>query len=248
MSTRSAFLVGAIALATAGSMMLTPSAHAQPTEAPAPPAALQERIAEIKKAFAESQAKLRTFEWIQTTIVSHNGEEKKRKVDQCYYGEEGTLVKVPISESPPEGSDHERGIRGRIKERAKEEAKRYMKDAADLMHQYLPLQPELIQRCKDAGNASIQMSDDGTRATVNLANYLHEGDLVSIALDLATNRVVDTKVTTTMGENAVPISLHVAFGAFPDGTIFTEKSVLKNDAEGIAVTTENSGYRPMQTP
>ena len=248
MSIRSAILVGAITLASTGLVAITAPALAQPAEAPAPPAALQEKIATIKKAFAESQAKLRTFEWVQTTIVTHNGEEKKRKVDQCYYGEEGTLVKVPISESPPEGSDHERGIRGRIKERAKDEAKRYMKEAAGLMHQYLPLQPDLIQKCKDAGNASIHISDEGTRATLNFANYLHEGDLVSIGLDLATNRPVDTKVTTTMGEDAVPISLHATFGAFPDGTIFTEKTVLKNDAEGIAVTTENSGYRPMPTP
>jgi hypothetical protein len=47
--------------------------------AQAPQPSLQERVAALKTAFSVSQANLRQYEWIETTVVSMNGEEKSRK-------------------------------------------------------------------------------------------------------------------------------------------------------------------------
>ena len=59
---------------------------------PAPP----EKVAAGKQSFQESQAKLRQFEWIETTAVSYKGEVKSKKQNRCYYGADGVLQKVPV--------------------------------------------------------------------------------------------------------------------------------------------------------
>ena len=61
-------------------------------QTPAP----QERIAAIKQSLQESQARLRSYEWIETTVVSLKGEEKSRKQNRCYYGAEGKVQKVSV--------------------------------------------------------------------------------------------------------------------------------------------------------
>jgi hypothetical protein len=48
--------------------------------------AVEQRVAALKQSIAESQARLRKYEWIETTIISLKGEEKDRKEQRCYYG------------------------------------------------------------------------------------------------------------------------------------------------------------------
>src|ERR1700689_2065002 len=69
--------------------------------AQAPQPSVQERVAILKGTFAASQANLREDEWIETTVVSLNGEEKSRKQQRCYYGGFGMLQKVLVDASPP---------------------------------------------------------------------------------------------------------------------------------------------------
>ena len=75
------------------------SSQAQP--AAAGDGGLGERIAAIKQSLAVSQQNLRTYQWIETTAVSLNGEEKSRTQNTCYYGADGNLQKVPLSATPP---------------------------------------------------------------------------------------------------------------------------------------------------
>ena len=58
-----------------------------------------ERVAELKAALAASQASLRQYEWMETTVTSLKGEEKSRKQQRCYYGADGVLQKVAVSAS-----------------------------------------------------------------------------------------------------------------------------------------------------
>jgi len=210
-----------------------------------PPPAIQEKVDAIKKAFQESQAKLRGFQWIQTTTVTIDGEVKKTKTDQCYYGAEGSLVKVPLSESPPDDGGREFGFRGRIKEEKKKQLKRYMKDAEDVIREYLPPNPALIQQAKEAGNASIRIIEPGVLAAVDLHNYLNPGDLLSFEFNLADNRIVGISVVATMGQNQDPVTVNITMGAFPDGTQYMAQTVLSAPAKNLVVTMDNAGYTPL---
>ena len=93
--TRTILAAAAIAAAVmAGGLVPVPAA-AQPAAAAGANPAPKERVAAIKKWFAESQARLRNYEWIETTVVSLKGEEKSRTQMRCYYGAEGKVQKIP---------------------------------------------------------------------------------------------------------------------------------------------------------
>src|SRR6478735_9696646 len=60
-----------------------------------------ERVAALKQSLAENQARLRGYEWMETTIISLKGEEKARTQKRCYYGADGKIQKVPIGSPAP---------------------------------------------------------------------------------------------------------------------------------------------------
>ena len=71
--------------------------RARPPDAPAGAGACPpEKVLAARQAFQESQARLRQYEWIETTVVSYKGEQKSSKQMLCYYGVEGALQKVPV--------------------------------------------------------------------------------------------------------------------------------------------------------
>ena len=96
-------------------------------------------VAGLKQNLAESQKRLRQYEWIETTAISLKGEEKSRKQQRVYYGADGTLTKVPMGSAPAAPPPEPAGRRGgRVKERVvenkKDEMKEYMEQAAALIH------------------------------------------------------------------------------------------------------------------
>ena len=94
----------------------------------------------------------------ETTVISLKGEEKSREQKQCYYGADGSLQKVDVSESPQE---EKRGLRGRVVARKKAELTDYMKQAVALVKTYVPPDPAKIQAVKDAGNVSLDLPGAG---------------------------------------------------------------------------------------
>ena len=134
-----------------------------------PELSLQDRVAALKTTFGASQANLRQYEWIETTVVSLNGEEKSRKQQRCYYGADGVLQKVLVDASPP--SPTKSGLRGRIIANKTAQLTDYMQSAVILVKSYVPPEPGRIQASKDAGKVTIQMLDPGKRAQVNVHDY-----------------------------------------------------------------------------
>jgi hypothetical protein len=54
-------------------------------------------------------AALRTYEWMETTVVSMKGEEKSRKQNRCYYGADGKVEKVPVESAAQAPAKEKRG-------------------------------------------------------------------------------------------------------------------------------------------
>jgi hypothetical protein len=229
--------IAATALAPLNSMADPAPVVAVPGNPPAP----AERVAAVKRSFAESQALLRKYEWIETTTVSLKGDEKSRVQKRCYYGVDGKIEKVPVGGEPDQKSG--RGLRGKIKEKKKEELSDYMEDVVALVHQYLPPDPVKIQAAKDAGKASILILEPGKRAKLEFRDYLQPQDLLSVEIDLVTNRILGAGVRTALGENKDPVTLDVRFDGFPDATIYTARTTLEAKAKKVTAVIENSGYR-----
>ena len=202
----------------------------------------QKHINTIKKSWADSQALLRTYEWIETTVTSHKGKEKSRTVKRCYYGAEGGIQKVVVSAPKKKRA---RGIRGKIKKGKMEKMAAYMKSAAALVQKYLPPDPAKIQASKAAGKALVHILDPGKRVKIQLNDYLVPGDSLSFDVDIVKSRLLALNIKSLLGDTKDPVTLDVRLGAFPDGTIYTASTTLVAKAKEVKVVIENSGYKKL---
>ena len=212
-----------------------PAPQAQPTP--------QQRAAAMKQQLQASQAKLRAYEWIETTVVTKDGEESARTQKRCYYGADGKLQKTVLEQtsSQPRGGP----LRKHRAEEKKKEMTAYMQSAAELVHAYVPPIPGLIQRSVDSGKLAVQMLDPGRRARLNFGDYLKPGDSLGIDIDMTTNRPLGISVDSYLDSRDEPVRLGVTMSALPDGTIFVQRSQLEAKAKGVVVVVENAGYRRM---
>jgi hypothetical protein len=209
--------------------------------AQAPQPSLQERVAALKTTFAMSQANLRQYEWIETTVVSLNGEEKSRKQQRCYYGADGVLQKVVVDASPPPATKP--GLRGRIIANKTAELTAYMQSAVSLVKSYVPPDPAKIQASKDAGKVTIQVLEPGKRAQINFHDYQKPGDNLAIVINLANNVVAGLGVSSYLDSATDVVTLDAKMGQLNDGTIYTSDITLNGAAKNLTVTVQNSGYR-----
>ena len=207
-----------------------------------------ERVAAFKKSVQESQARLRQYEWIETTVISLKGEEKARRQNRSYYGADGKLQKVPIGDVAPEAQQGGGRRGGRLKQRIvenkKDEMRDYMEKAVSLVHLYVPPNPGQIQSTKDAGKMTLRPLAQG-RVRIEFADFVQAGDLLTVELDGAVNRLEGLTVSTYLGTPEDPVKLNVRMGALADGTSFAAQTTLEADAKNIRVVIENSGHRPM---
>jgi len=224
---------GVLGLALLG----TAEAQAPAAAQPAP----QERVAALKQSLAEDQAHLRQYEWIETTAVSLKGEEKSRKQNRCYYGADGKIQKVVVAAPPP--PEKKRGLHGKIVENKKEELSDYMERAVNLVKLYVPPDPGLIQRAKDAGKASMLLLEPGRRVRLEFRDYLEAGDVVGVEIDLTTNRLLGLKVSSFLGSPQDPVGLDVRFATLDDGTGYPGVVQLDASAKQVQVGVQNTGYR-----
>jgi hypothetical protein len=210
-------------------------------QAQTPQPSMQERVAAIKASFATSQANLRSYEWIETTVVSLKGEEKSRKQQRCYYGADGVLQKIVIDASPTAAP--KRGLRGAIVANKKAELTDYMQSAVALVKSYLPPDPARMQAATNSGKTSIQVLEPGKRVQVNFRDYQKAGDNLAITINVANNVIAGVGVSSYLKSAADAVTLDASMGQLADGTIYTSNIVLNAPAKNITVNVQNTGYR-----
>lgn len=206
-------------------------------------AGVQERVAAIKNSMIASQQDLRTYQWVETTTVNVNGEQKSYKEESCYYGADGTLQKLPIASSPPPKKKF--GLRGAIQASKQEEMTDTMKQAAALVKSYIPPNSVLLDQSVKSGNVTVDMLQPGQVVRLNFKNYKMPGDVFSITLNLQTNRLLGIDVATYMGDPSKPVTMHSQMGTLTDGATYTARTELQVPSANIEVDVVNTGYRKM---
>jgi hypothetical protein len=233
---RHAFVAGAIAASAC--LFSGPLISAKQ----APPN-VEQRVASLKQSIAESQAKLRKYEWVETTIISVKGEEKDRKQQRCYYGAEGTVQKVALSEekaAPPGGGR----LKRKIVANKTADMKEYMESAATLIHRYVPPSPADIDNAKKREKVSLRPGQGG-RVRLEFSDYIQPGDLMAVDVDATANALVGVNVNTYLDKPEDAVTLTVGFGALPDGASYNPQITLDAKAKHITVVIQNSGHRPV---
>jgi hypothetical protein len=214
------------------------------------PGSPDQMVAALKQNLAESQKRLRQYEWVETTSISLKGEQKSRKQQRVYYGADGKLTKLPIGEPQPQAAPGGggRGRGGRAKERIienkKDEMAEYMEKAASLIHQYVPPNPAQIQQAKDAGNMKMQPQPDG-KVRIEFQNFVQPSDRLAIDVDAKAALLSAINVATYLEKKEDAVTLDVRFATLADGTSYTAQTTLDAKAKNIRVVIENSGHRPL---
>lgn len=210
-------------------------------------------LAAVKQNLQDSQARLRKYEWVETTAISLKGEEKSRKRQRVYYGADGKLMKVPM-DAPAAKADAQGGGGGRggrlkkqVVENKVEDMKEYMERAAALIHSYVPPNPASIQKAKDAGKLKVVPAQQG-RVRAEFPDFNQPSDLLSIEIDPAAGRLGGITVASYLDEREDAVTLAVQYAALADSTSYVARTTLEAKAKNIRVVVENAGHRPLTTP
>ena len=237
-----------LAVIAVGILASLPVAHVVAQAPPTP----DQMVATLKQNLAESQKRLRQYEWVETTTISLKGEQKSSKQQRVYYGADGKLTKLPLGEPPAQQAAQGGGGRGgrgggrlktQVVENKKEDMQEYMEKAAALIQKYVPPNPELIQKAKDAGNMAVRQQPPGVR--VEFRNYVQPNDLMAIDVDAKAALLSALSVQTYLEKQEDAVTLNVRFGALADGTSYQAQTNLDVKAKNIAVVIANSGHRPL---
>jgi hypothetical protein len=203
-------------------------------------AGVSERVEGLKANMAASNAALRHYQWIETTVINLHGEEKASFQKQCYYGADGVLQKVDIG--PEQDAKQPGGVRGRVMARKKAEMTDYMQSAVALIKTYVPPEPAKIQAVKDAGNVSIQPEANGL-VRLSFKNYEKPGDLLAMELDVSNEQPKGIHVASYLDTPNDAVTLDVVMSQLDDGTSYAASTTLNASAKNLVVKVSNSGYQ-----
>jgi len=202
-------------------------------------AELQEKLAAAKQAAAENKQKLLQYQWIETTQLTLNGDQKPPTQNSCRYGPDGQVQKTLIGPPPQQPSGGK--MKQRIIEKKKEEVKDYMQDVKSVLAMYVPPDPQRMQQAYQSGNVALNPVPGAV--TLVFTNYAQPGDKMILTFDAAAKKITALNVDTYMGEARDKVTLQVQMGSLPDGTSYAQQTVLNASAKNLSVTTTNSDYQ-----
>jgi hypothetical protein len=204
--------------------------------------AVQERLAAVKLAMSLNAQALHQYQWIETTQVTLNGDQKPPTQASCQYGPDGKVQKTPIGSPPAQPSGGP--LMRRIIEKKEAELKQYLGDVKGVLALYLPPDPQKMEQAKQAGNLSVNPVPPGA---VNLifSNYAQPGDQMTLTFNTTAKKVASLGINTTMGASQDPVTLQVQMASLPDGTNYAQQTILNAAAKGLVVTTTNANYQKL---
>ncbi len=203
---------------------------------------VQQKLAAAKQSAAANQKALRAYSWLEKTELSLKGEVKATKVDMCRYGPDGKVQKSPVVTPPPR--EKQRGLKGKIVAKKTEEMKDELESAVQLIQQYVPPQPDLMQVVMNSGTASISQAGPGF-AALKFPGYVKAGDALTLTFDSTVKALRQIDVSTWLDKPDNPVLLKVTMAALPDGTSHPEVVTLSIPDSKLEVRVTKSNYQKL---
>ena len=200
-----------------------------------------QKLAAAKQAAAENKQKLHQYQWIETTQLTLKGDAKPSSQKLCQYGPDGQVQKTPIG-PPPEQPSGGR-MKRRIIERKKAEMQEYMEEVKSVLSMYVPPDPQKMEQAYQAGNFSLNPA--GGFVNLIFKNYAQPGDQMTLTFDSGAKKILSLSVKTYMGDAKDAVTLQVQMASLPDGTNYSQQTVLNASAKELVVTTTNSNYQKL---
>jgi hypothetical protein len=202
---------------------------------------VQQKFAAAQQAAAQNKARLRQYQWTETTQVTLNGEAKPSSEKLCQYGPDGQIQKTPIGPPPQQPSGGR--LKQRVIEKKKAEMADYMDDVKGVLSMYVPPDPDKMQQAFQAGKVALNPA--GSVLNIVFTNYAQPGDSMTLVFDPAIKKIISLSVNTYMGQAKDAVTLQVQMAGLPDGTSYPQQTILNATAKNLVVTTTNSNYQKM---
>jgi hypothetical protein len=208
----------------------------------------QERAAMLKQWMAASQAQLRNYQWTTETVITIDGEKKHDTRDRCYYGDDGTLQKVPMGDSVKQSE----GLPGILPpgklinmfaKHKQKEMEEFINGASALLHSYIPPQTTDIQAAIQAGLMSVNILEPGKRVELVFTDFKKPGDQLGVEIELPTNRLLGLELKSYVDSPDDPVTADVTMNVMADGTIYTQKAQLTASSKDLVIDISNSDYQ-----
>jgi hypothetical protein len=202
---------------------------------------MQDQIAMIKKNLADSKAKMKTYEWIETTTVFVSGDQKNVIQKQCYYDVNGNIVKVETGGSA--AAPAQRGIRGKVAENQKDDMVDYVNAAVAKIQTYLPPNPDKVQAIYAAGKVTVGVLAPNTQFKLTFPNYNEPGDFLAISINKPAASIMAVDVSTTVDDPSKFVAFNITYSTLPDGTQYAGTTTLNAPEKDLKITIVNSGFK-----
>ena len=200
---------------------------------------LQQRVADVKQASAANKQRLLRYQWMETTQITLNGDAKPPSQNLCRYGPDGQLQKTPIGAPPPPPGGGR--FKQKIVAKKKAEMTDYMGDVKNLLALYVPPDPQRIQQAFQGGKVSLNPA--GGMVNIIFTDYAQPGDRMTVSFDGAAKKIAALSVNTYMGQAKDAVTLQVRMADLPDGTNYSQQTIVEATAKKLVVTTTNSNYQ-----
>src|SRR5271154_4468924 len=202
---------------------------------------MQQKLAVVKQTVAQNKAKLQQYQWIETSQLTLKGDPKPASQKLCQYGPDGQVQKTPIGAPPPPPSG------GRVKKRVvankTADITDYMDQVKDLLTMYVPPDPQKMDQAFQAGKASL--NPNGGLVNLVFRDYSLPGDQMTLTFDTVALKIISLSVNTYMGDSKDAVTLQVQMASLPDGTNYTQQTILNASAKQLVVTTTNANYQKL---
>ena len=229
--------VVALTLSPVVSMLIAFAMWSQDLMIPAP---LQEKMQAIQAASRENEQRLHTYQWIETTTVTVNGNPKPPRQSICRYAPDGTIVKTPLGpQQPPMPSGGP--LMRRMKEKKIEEVQESLSEIRGIMAQYLPLGPGALQQAFQTKLVNFEHNGPQENSVV-IRDYAKPGDSLSLDLSVPAMGLRGIAVKSYFESPSDTLTAYVHFATLPDGTQYPGITTINAPEKGISITTVQSNF------
>ena len=197
----------------------------------------------IQQAIAANQERLAHYTWQEQQTVSLKGEVKSQTLYQVQMGPDGKPQKTQLSAPPPPPEG--RRLKERIIEKKEEELKQYAQQISDLVHSYVPPNPQKMQQAFQQGTGSLSSASPGT-VQLSFTNYNQQGDSMTLVFNTAEKGIQSLQVSSYLNNDPKDaVTFSAQFAKLPDGTNHMASATVNGEKEHLTIQIQNMNYQPL---
>jgi hypothetical protein len=205
---------------------------------------LQEKLAAVKESAAKNKQALAQYTWTEQQTTSIKGEVKKQETFQVRLGPDGKPQKTEVAQMPQSSSGGDRGLKGHIKEKKKEEFAEYGQQIKALSQSYA-LDPQKLQQAFQQGNLTLGSAGAPGEVKMVIKNYVKPNDSVNIVFNQQAKAIQSMEIASYLDDPKDAVKISIQFSQLPDGTNHVASTQINGESKKLTVATVNSDYQKL---